>query len=119
LLEINPRPGATLDIFETDGARSDSLFALHVAACNGVLASARRQDGACAAEILYADRDIACAPALAWPAWARDRQAVGSFVAKDAPFCTIIATGETAKDARRRLADRAAFIHSSIHASVA
>ena len=34
LLEINPRPGATLDIFEPDGG---SLFALHVQACGGVL----------------------------------------------------------------------------------
>src|SRR5262249_26000367 len=34
LLEINPRPGATLDIFEP--ARN-SLFGLHVAACEGAL----------------------------------------------------------------------------------
>src|SRR3954470_20202113 len=35
LLEVNPRPGATLDIFE---APQVSLFALHMAACAGELA---------------------------------------------------------------------------------
>ena len=34
LLEINPRPGATLDIFEPP---KGSLFALHIAACEGEL----------------------------------------------------------------------------------
>src|SRR5215470_11253214 len=47
LLEINPRPGATLDIFEP---LEGSLFALHVAACEGRLTSTPPIfDGACAA----------------------------------------------------------------------
>lgn len=119
LLEVNPRPGATLDIFETETSGRGSLFALHVAACNGALARAPRRHGARATEIVYADCEIAATPALAWPAWARDRQPAGSFVAKGDPFCTVIAEGETLAEARRRLADRAAFIRSSIHARAA
>src|SRR5262245_33087667 len=34
ILEINPRPGATLDVFEADGG---SLFSLHMGACVGDL----------------------------------------------------------------------------------
>jgi methenyltetrahydromethanopterin cyclohydrolase len=56
LLEINPRPGATLDIFETT---DESLFAQHMAACAGKLATASRHpSGAKAAEIVYAEDDI-------------------------------------------------------------
>jgi len=119
LLEVNPRPGATLDIFETEASGRRALFARHVAACNGALASPPDRDGACAMEIVYVDCDIAATPALAWPAWARDRQPAGSFVAKGDPFCTVIATGETLAAARSRLADRAAFIRSSIRARAA
>src|SRR5262249_32922913 len=54
LLEINPRPGATLDVFEP---AEGSLFALHVAACEGELsATPLRLHGACAAAIVYAHR---------------------------------------------------------------
>jgi predicted ATP-grasp superfamily ATP-dependent carboligase len=119
LLEVNPRPGATLDIFETETGRKDSLFARHVAACNGALAPASRQDGACAAEIVYADCDIAATPTFVWPSWARDRQTAGSFVAEGDPICTVTATGKTVSDARRRLSERSAFIRSSIHARAA
>ena len=47
LLEINPRPSATLDIYEPPGG---SLFALHISACAGELDSKaprarRRRDG--------------------------------------------------------------------------
>ena len=38
LIEINPRPGATLDLFDSPSA---PLFALHVDACRGVSAGAR------------------------------------------------------------------------------
>ena len=62
LLEINPRPGATLDIFEP---AEGSLFALHIAACEGELRAAPPCiDGARAAAIVYAERDIASFPAL-------------------------------------------------------
>ena len=50
LLDINPRPGATLDIFELP---EGSLFALHMAACAGNLPVApRHPTGAKAAAIV-------------------------------------------------------------------
>jgi predicted ATP-grasp superfamily ATP-dependent carboligase len=118
LLEVNPRPGATLDIFEPENPRDESLFALHVAACNGRVGHTPRLAGAVAAQIVYSDSEIVASPELAWPAWARDRQSAGSRVAKDAPFCTVVARGATAADARRALAERAAAIETLVRSSV-
>src|SRR6478672_6620031 len=51
LLEINPRPGATLDIFEP---AEGSLFAMHVSACQGALpATPPSYERARAAAIVY------------------------------------------------------------------
>lgn len=116
LLEVNPRPGATLDIFELEHPRS--LFALHVAACAGVLEPAPRLEGANASQIVYAPCEIAGAPRFAWPPWVRDRQPAGSAVAEGDPFCTVVAGGATAADARRELAQRAATMEELIRSSI-
>ena len=84
LLEVNPRPGATLDIFEPEHA--PSLFALHVAACEGVLEPAPRLERASATQIVYAPCEIASTPRFAWPPWARDRQPAGSRCGRGRPL---------------------------------
>jgi len=54
-LEVNPRPGATLDIFDAP----PGLFGLHVAACAGRLERGwRAPPGAAASAIAYADRRL-------------------------------------------------------------
>jgi predicted ATP-grasp superfamily ATP-dependent carboligase len=114
LLEINPRPGATLDIFEPDNAPGDSLFARHVAACDGALLPAWRSDGARAAAIVHADCELISSPRMEWPVWTRDRQPVGSFVGEGEPFCTIIAEAANPPEAMRLLNERSASVCSSI-----
>ena len=91
LLEINPRPGASLDVFA--GAR---LFALHVAACEGRLPD-RPPDlpGAAAAAVVYAPRPLAVPDRFAWPDWTADRQRPGP-VAAGMPLCTVRATADDA-----------------------
>jgi predicted ATP-grasp superfamily ATP-dependent carboligase len=108
LLEINPRPGATLDIFEpTD----DSLFAMHIAACEGILpAKAPRFEQARASAIVYADRDIAAFPTLDWPHWVADRPAVRSRIARGDPLCTVFACAAGAAEAQALAERRVAMI---------
>ena len=114
LLEINPRPGATLDIFEP--ARN-SLFGLHVAACEGALpARAPELPDAAAACIVYADREIGSVPAMEWPAWAADRQSAGTYVKAADPFCTVLARGSTAGEAQKIVRERAAAILAKLDA---
>jgi uncharacterized protein len=108
LLEVNPRPGATLDIFEpSDG----SLFAMHVAACQGILPATRPSyQQARASAIVYADRDISKVPMLDWPPWTADRPAAGTCVDNGDPLCTVFACAATAVTARERATKRAAAI---------
>jgi predicted ATP-grasp superfamily ATP-dependent carboligase len=97
-LEINPRPGATLDIFEPG---DDSLFAMHIAACEGILpVKTPRFEQARASAIVYAERDIAAFPTLDWPVWAADRPVVGIRIASGDPLCTVFACAAGAAEAQ-------------------
>jgi predicted ATP-grasp superfamily ATP-dependent carboligase len=89
LLEVNPRPGATLDIFEP---ADQSLFALHVDAIRGSLPErVPVLPGAAASATVYAPHDIASMPAMDWPEWAADRQNAGTGVSAGEPVCTVLA----------------------------
>ncbi|MDQ6869263.1 MAG: ATP-grasp domain-containing protein [Pseudomonadota bacterium] len=98
LIEVNPRPSATLDIFEDRGG---SLFRAHVDSCRGRLP--RRPlvfSGAAAAGIAYARREIPSMPAIDWPNWTSDRQKARSALRPYDPLCTIKARAETPRRAR-------------------
>jgi predicted ATP-grasp superfamily ATP-dependent carboligase len=106
LLEINPRPGATLDIFELQSSKS--LFAMHVEACRGVLPDAPPTFGrATASAIVYADRDIPRIPLLNWPGWTADRPIARTSVSAQSPLCTVLATAASATLARELVDQRA------------
>ncbi|HLH88489.1 MAG TPA: ATP-grasp domain-containing protein [Xanthobacteraceae bacterium] len=108
LLEINPRPGATLDVFEP---AEGSLFALHVAACEGKLDCVPpRFEGACAAAIVYADRDITAVPAIRWPDWIADRPQPGTAMKAGEPLCTVKAAATTAAAAKAAVDERLAMV---------
>jgi len=103
LLEINPRPGATLDIFEPP---EGSLFAMHMAACGGILpATLRYPEGARASAIVYAENEIPSVPVLDWPDWTADRPAARSMIKAGQPLCTVYAHG-TAAPAAKAIADQ-------------
>jgi predicted ATP-grasp superfamily ATP-dependent carboligase len=105
LLEVNPRPGATLDVFADRG-----LFRWHLEACQGSLPDAAvvLPNGAAAATVYV--RNGVCLPAdFMWPAWTADRQPSGEFVPAGAPLCTVLADAADAVAAeclvRRRAAE--------------
>jgi predicted ATP-grasp superfamily ATP-dependent carboligase len=116
LLEINPRPGATFDIFESPHGRS--LFELHVAACRGALPAAQVAcEGAAASAIVYAEHDIPLIPSWDWPAWAADRPIAGSSISAQSPLCTVIAAAATAAQARELVDLRVRSILARLRAS--
>jgi predicted ATP-grasp superfamily ATP-dependent carboligase len=113
LLEVNPRPGATLDMFEP---AAGSLFALHVAACEGKLSDVPpRLDGACAAAIAYAESDIVASPTTEWPDWTADRPCPDTAIKAGEPLCTVKATAATAAAAKARVDERLAMVLAMVH----
>jgi len=114
LLEINTRPSATLDIFEPPGG---SLFALHMSACAGALAShAPELIGAAATAIVYAECNTTV-PALDWPEWAADRPRAGTPVKAGEPLCTVLAVAASAAEARQLVEKRRASVLTWTHAT--
>jgi predicted ATP-grasp superfamily ATP-dependent carboligase len=96
LLEINPRPGATLDILDR---RAMPLLRAHIEACRGRLVELAPPAGAAASQILYAGRPIRAVPDCPWPDHVRDRPEPGSPVLAGAPLCTVTAEGRDAQEA--------------------
>jgi len=88
LLEVNPRPSATLDVFDdADG----SLFRAHLDTCAGRTPRLPSTNGARAAAILYADRGPLRVGEVAWPEWAADRPDPGIRVPRHRPIATVFA----------------------------
>jgi uncharacterized protein len=113
MLEINPRPGATLDIFESDG---NSLFSLHMAACAGDLISETPHfDGAKASAIFYAEHNIVAPAQFEWPDWSADRPNSGVAIKAGEPLCTVHAGAGTAMEARALVTERLALAHTWTH----
>lgn len=108
LIEVNPRPGATLDLFED---AEGTLFTAHVEACRdgdpaALLAARWKPPGFRAAALLYADRGPLTAPAIDWPQWAHDRPRAGTTIARHQPLATVTASGPTPDAAERLCRER-------------
>ncbi len=104
LTEINPRPGATLDVLDR---RGEPLILAHIAACRGEgMSTGPDPVDAAAAEICYADQDLAPVPAVPWPDHVRDRPRASTTVRRDAPLCTVLADGPDAQATRETLRTR-------------
>ena len=108
ILEVNPRPGATLDLFDALGGAS--LWQCHINGVHGQLpargvfetASAR------AAMVLYADQPRYIPPALEWDTGFADIPAPDSRIAAGRPICTVIAIAANPRAARSLAQKRAA-----------
>jgi predicted ATP-grasp superfamily ATP-dependent carboligase len=99
LLEVNPRPGASLDVFDGEGPQA--LFGRHVAACKGRLLSGwRPPKRASAMSVVYADRLLRVPRNISYPAWLADRPAPGARIELGAPVCTVMAAAANAEAAR-------------------
>lgn len=101
LLEVNPRPGATLDIFDD---LKGNLFRAHVEAGLGNgLWQARELPNvqARASAILYADNGAVVPGEIEWPPWASDRPMPGTSIPAETPIATVHAEGPSAELAER------------------
>jgi predicted ATP-grasp superfamily ATP-dependent carboligase len=105
LMEINPRPGATLDIFDDHRA---PLMKAHLDAASGRSYRLPCFSDSMASMIAYASAPIERFPAFAWPDWTADHQSPGTSLVAGDPVCTVFARGPsadaTAKAVKARIA---------------
>ncbi|MFT0860786.1 ATP-grasp domain-containing protein [Ancylobacter sp. G4_0304] len=105
LIEVNPRPGASLDVF--DHPPLPPLLRLHLDACAGRLpptldiAPSPR-----AAGLLYAPAAFTLGD-VPLPEWVADRPRPGTPFSPGDPVCTVLADGESAAQARAAVHERA------------
>lgn len=116
-LEINPRPGAAIDVHEDGGG---ALFEAHMIACaNGDPITHLRQHWAAppakASAYLYADDGPLTMGKIAWPDWASDRQRAGTQVGAHQPLASVQAVAETADEARKICTDRLAALNKLLY----
>ncbi len=105
VLEVNPRPGASLDVFD-----HLPLWRYHRDAIVGRLPqSVPAPRRARAAAIRYAPARLRIPPSP-WPAWSADRSPPGTVIEQDEPVCTVFASGATATAARAGAERRASLL---------
>lgn len=108
VLEVNPRPGASLDAYEQ--ACGTSLFGLHREACAGRLPTAPATRAAAGSAIVMAPKAVRVPQGFAWPSWTADRTPGGAFIRGGAPVCTVLAKAGDIAMVRERLLEREALI---------
>jgi len=100
LVDLNPRPTATLELLAPPGA----ALRAHLAACRDrdwrdLVPRARPQ----ALAVPWLRRPIRVPKPLDWPAWVADRPGAGARLPRGAPLCSVRAAGKTAEGALRAL----------------
>lgn len=101
LIEVNPRPGAALDVFDD---AEGTLFKAHLAAARGEdptpVLQRHWRPAPRAAAVLYADAGPLNVPEIAWPGWTTDRPAAGTRIKTHSPIATVHAAADTATSAK-------------------
>lgn len=99
-LEVNPRPTATMDLYDQDYARG--LFDWHVRACRGELPDRLPRPRAVRAHaVVYVSGALRVPADFVFPRWCSDLPNAGARLTHGDPLCTVHATGP---DVRRATA---------------
>jgi uncharacterized protein len=107
MLEVNPRPSATMDLYDDDLPKG--LFDAHLQACRGRLpgTSFRARTRLVRAHaIVYAGARLRISRDAAFPGWCSDTPRPGATVAVGAPVCTVHASGTDVSAVMRQVGQR-------------
>ncbi|CAL1238984.1 Predicted ATP-dependent carboligase, ATP-grasp superfamily [Candidatus Methylocalor cossyra] len=114
LLEINPRPSATMALYDPD--IPEGLLALHLSACGGSLAPVVGAGATVRAfRAVFAPRTLTVPAALFWPEWCADRPLPGSRIGAGQPLCTVSAEGHDRRTVEAALAERAEAVLEALY----
>lgn len=113
VLEINPRPTATIDLH--DDHHGGSLFDLHLRACRGELPGVLPASKAVRAHaVVYAPAALRLNASHAFPDWCSDLPAGPADFAPGLPVCMVHASGTRSSDVKRLVRRRRAVIENSL-----
>lgn len=106
VLEINPRPSASMAVYESDYV--NGLVAEHIESCRGQLprGTFSSNDIIRAYQIIYAPHDLRITDNLDCPSWCRDRPAPPCIIRKGRPICSIMASGNCLPEVYQQLQAR-------------
>lgn len=111
VVEVNPRPTASLEIIEL--AYDVEAFAAHVDGCAGRLPATRPHAARAAGKaIVYAFRDAEMPDTRTWDA--RDLPHPGEHIAAHHPICTVVATAPTPESVLAGLEARADAVRAEL-----
>ncbi len=114
LLEINPRPPATLELHEGE----QSLVAAHVACFEQSPVSYTRCEQHRGYVIIYATGAFTIDAKQQWPVWTRDQPRPGTRIEQGHPVCTIHAEAETTAAVEQLLDARKQALKSSLECAL-
>ncbi|WP_236102352.1 ATP-grasp domain-containing protein [Methylotetracoccus oryzae] len=113
VLELNPRPSATLCLHDPNYRQG--LLAAHLDACRGSLAAASVTHAPPRGfRVVYAERQGRVPPGINWPDWAADRPSPGTVLSVGDPLCSVSASAASLPVLERRLFTRERLIRAAL-----
>jgi predicted ATP-grasp superfamily ATP-dependent carboligase len=106
VLEINPRPTATLELYDADA--EGGMLQLHLRACRGQLPGAGINGPSRAHAIVYAADSLRIPADMTWPSWCTDLPEGRSMIAAGAPICSVHAASASSAQAQQQVLQRCA-----------
>lgn len=102
VLEINPRPSATAQLYDRDFP--EGWLAAHMQACRGQLPDPPSTSGAFKGfRTVYATGETHIRPNLNWPSYCDDLPAAGTAIGRGEPVCTVRAEAHSFMEVQARL----------------
>ncbi|MDH3526799.1 MAG: ATP-grasp domain-containing protein [Gammaproteobacteria bacterium] len=109
VLEINARPTATAELYESESA--ESLFKLHIKACRGKVPHDRNPTSRRYAHLMvYAEQGLKVPRGFRWPNWCSDRPPAETRIDAGEPICSVHASGTGSLELRGFLERRRRFV---------
>jgi predicted ATP-grasp superfamily ATP-dependent carboligase len=98
VLEINPRPSATMALYDDDF--DQGLLALHIAACHGELPPLARHTGPIRAlRIVYSQSATSIPVGFHWPEGCADIPNPGATIEAGQPLCSLVVQTDNRQEA--------------------
>jgi uncharacterized protein len=105
VIEVNPRPSGTLDLYDADCP--EGLFHWHLRACEGELPErVFTRETIRAHAVVYAPRPFSLPPSMAWPDWCSDIPQPDTVFEARMPICMVHAEGLSHDQTKTLIHDR-------------